>query len=496
MNRTPQQQAFITELSSGSSSIALLARAGSGKTTTMVDGAKEANLVGLAVAFNKMIAEELTKRMPSSMPCKTMNGLGHGAWGKHLGKRLSLNTEKIFQIAGKIIPGDEKRDFMGEWMRLVTLFRTLPVLPAGAPGASKLDDEEEIWLDLIDEYDLDFGKLRPSYVVEIARKILLESIKLAWAGEIDFADQLYMPVVYKSRFDVHPNVLVDEAQDLSPLQHAMISRCLGPSSRLIAVGDPHQAIYAWRGASSDSMSIMSKQFSCKEMPLTVSFRCSQAVIREAQKYVPDIEWGPNAKEGAVLPPERWSKREIERGDWIVCRNNRPLVVAFFNLAKKQIPAKIRGRAIGTNLAKLVDKIAEDRTLSCQDFIKPLIEYRRHWVSHYRDLGKDAKASDVLDRTEVLEVLAENLGSPALSTTEDLKRRIVSMFDDSGGSPVTLSTIHKAKGLEAKRVHFLDSTLIPSGWAKGDALKQEFNLAYVAITRAQETLSYLSSEPKE
>lgn len=492
MKHTPQQIAFIEALRSSSNSIALMARAGSGKTTTMVYGAKECNLSGLCVAFNKLIADELSKKMPPSMLCKTMNGLGHGAWGKHLGKRLILNTEKVFQIAGEVLPSDLKRDFMGDFMRLVNLFRTLPVLPNGAPGASHSDDERYVWLDLIEEFDLDFGNLREERVIELARKMLLECIKRAWAGEIDFSDQLYMPVVYRSRFDTYPNVLVDEAQDLSPLQHKMIERCIDSSSRVIVVGDPNQAIYAWRGASSDSFQIMAEQFKCEIMPLTVSFRCSQAVIKEAQKFVPDIQFAEGASLGSVVSDMPFSKREMQHGDWIICRNNRPLVQAFFELAKRQIPAKIRGRQMGPALIKLVDKISgENDAIKATDFLGPLGEYSSEKCRAFNEVGKFAKAQDLFDRCEVIGVICENV--PKGGNLQMVKMRLSAMFDDSGGTPITLSSIHKAKGLEAKRVHFLDPGLIPSKWAKGDALRQEYNLSYVAITRAQEELTYVTSE---
>jgi hypothetical protein len=487
---TPQQRAFKEALRSSASSIALIARAGSGKTTTMVSGAKEADLTGLAVAFNKSIAVTLEKRMPSTVVCKTLNGLGHTTWGRHLSKRLILNNEKIFQLAGKHVPGDLKRAYQAEWMRLANMFRTLPILPIGAPGV-RGEDSEEVWRDLIDEFDCDFGDLRLSLVIDVARKIILDSIKLAWQGEVDFTDQIYMPVVYRSAFERFPVVLGDEAQDWSLLQHEMIARSTG--ERLLMVGDPRQAIYAWRGASSESMAIMGTRMKCVEMPLTVSFRCAKAVIRAAQRYVPDIEHTDNAPEGSVLGVAPWSKRVPQSGDWVVCRNNRPLVWAFFQLAKQGIPALIRGRSIGISLAKLVDKIkACDSELPLNEFSAKLSEWRQRWTSHYAAQGKDAKAADCNDRAEVLECLIENATGTGY-TTQDLKNRILRLFSDENGAPVTLSTIHKAKGLEAKRVHFLDSHLLPSKWAKGDALKQEDNLAYVAITRAQEELSYLDTE---
>lgn len=489
MQRTSQQQAFIESLQSSTSSIALMARAGSGKTTTLIDGAQGLSS-GLFVAFNKLNADTLSKRMPETVVCKTMNSLGHNAWGRHLSKRLVLEDNKLFKIASDLVPGDYKKQYMGEFMQLVRLFKSLPILPVGAPGSGTRDDEH-VWLGVIEEFDLDFGSLSKEFVITIARRILLESIKQAWSGVIDFSDQLYMPVVYKARFQQYPLVGVDEAQDLSPLQHAMVAASMGPSSRLIAVGDPHQAIYAWRGAASDSMSILSQQFHCVEMPLTVSFRCSQAVIREAQKFVPDIEWAPGAEVGDVLPEVDWDKRKINDGDWIVCRNNRPLVKAFFALAKAGRKAKIRGRTMGTNLAKLVDRISENNEfMKYHEFVPRLISWAGQQCAAFIAEGKDAKASDVRDRAEVIRIVGDN--QPVGCNLQQVKMAILTMFSDEGGAPIVLSTIHKAKGLEAPVVHFLDRDLIPSPWATGDARAQEFNLAYVAITRAQKTLSYLRS----
>ena len=83
--RTPQQSAFVEALASSTSNIALEAVAGSGKTFTLVEGANELQLEGTAVAFNKRNAEELQKRMPKSIECKTMNATGHRAWMKQIG---------------------------------------------------------------------------------------------------------------------------------------------------------------------------------------------------------------------------------------------------------------------------------------------------------------------------------------------------------------------------------------------------------------------------
>jgi superfamily I DNA/RNA helicase len=72
-----------------------------------------------------------------------------------------------------------------------------------------------------------------------------------------------------------------------------------------------------------------------------------------------------------------------------------------------------------------------------------------------------------------------------------------MFGETSGGVVTLSTIHKAKGLEAERVFILDAWRLPSFYAKlPHQLEQEYNLLYVAITRAQRELYYVEFPRKE
>ena len=78
----------------------------------------------------------------------------------------------------------------------------------------------------------------------------------------------------------------------------------------------------------------------------------------------------------------------------------------------------------------------------------------------------------------------------------LKQKIKNIFsDDKTG--IILSTIHKSKGLEAKRVFFLNPELIPSKFAKTPkALYAEDCLKFVAITRAKEELVYCHINTEE
>src|SRR5690606_18120963 len=96
------------------------------------------------------------------------------------------------------------------------------------------------------------------------------------------------------------NVLVDEAQDLNVAQRILIRRMLKEGGRLIAVGDPRQAIYGFRGADSDSFRLIGEEFNATDLPLTVTFRCPKAVVAQAQRYVSHIQAHETAPEGEVI----------------------------------------------------------------------------------------------------------------------------------------------------------------------------------------------------
>jgi DNA helicase-2/ATP-dependent DNA helicase PcrA len=81
-----------------------------------------------------------------------------------------------------------------------------------------------------------------------------------------------------------------------------------------------------------------------------------------------------------------------------------------------------------------------------------------------------------------------------NSVDDVVAAIRRVFQEDTGSGIVFSTIHKAKGLEAKRVFLLQprGARMPHPMAKLEwEVQQEHNLAYVAITRAIEELVFVS-----
>ena len=120
-------------------------------------------------------------------------------------------------------------------------------------------------------------------------------------------------------------VLVDEYQDLSPVNRAMVGR-LCKHSRQIGVGDEAQAIYEFRGADVNAMPDAIAQFNMTTLPLSTSFRCPDAITANVHWHVPDIR---SAKVGGIVA--RGNVQSIGDNSAVICRYNAPLIALAMDL---------------------------------------------------------------------------------------------------------------------------------------------------------------------
>jgi superfamily I DNA/RNA helicase len=452
---TPQQTAIISRFAAGAS-FAVRARAGTGKTTTLVEAFQRAPEGSLALAFNKRIAEELAIRMPKHVESRTMNGIGHRAWGDRLRKTLRVDTKKLLSLWDT---SPWKKELPEEGLaicRLVSLAKSHG-FASGFGGSTHENDFA--WIDLADRFDILDGEA----LVPAAKWLLDESCRTAFNGLIDFDDQIYMSVRYDAPFPKYRCIAADEAQDLSALQHEMVRRLSGANAQHLIVGDPAQAIYGFRGASENSFSELCQAFSLDVLPLTVSFRCPQSIIGEAQKYVPDIEASSAAKPGSVVIARGISP---QRNRTVLSRTNAPLIKLAFQAIRETIPVNYLGRDFLSGLRALHKRYPTQRALDS-------------WYAAEKAKAKSKGAlARLADRYESMCILHERFG-------EKLEPAFKQLFDTSTGA-MTLSTIHKAKGLEWANVAYLDYDKIWDG-------AQESNIKYVGVTRAQDTLTLQMKE---
>lgn len=468
---TPEQQLIIDAAVNTSDNLIVSALAGAAKTTTLVMVAQALHTQQiLCLAFNKKIATEMTERLPSNCQAMTLNSLGHRTWAEAIGRKVILEKDKNFKILTNLIkdlPKSEQTLAYGEFadtLKAIESGKSAGYIPTGHfPNAKRLMDDDEFFSWLEDE---------PSALQEkLIRDVTLESIAQGLKGTIDFSDQILLPTVFPSMFPSFPVVLIDEAQDLSALNHATLRKLA--KKRLIAVGDSNQAIYGFRGAHEDSMSKMKTEFNMKELTLSVSFRCPISVVEAARWRAPHMQWPSWAKDGTVETKDRWSQADVPQTAAIICRNNAPLFSMAIKLLKNKRYPQIIGNDLGKYLIKILKKFGKSSIPQEEVLIQIAL-----WVEE--KLKKSRTPQKVHDQADCLRIFAmegETLGD-ATAYAEHL-------FNSQG--PILLMTGHKAKGLEFDTVFFLDEHLIDIEQG------QEKNLRYVIQTRSKNELYYVNSD---
>lgn len=180
------------------------------------------------------------------------------------------------------------------------------------------------------------------------------------------------------------------------------------------------------------------------------------------------------------------------GEALLCRFNRPLMRLAFALIRKGIPARIEGKEIGEALVALSKKW---HVGGLEDLREKVETWAGREASRANAKKQFAKGQLFLDKAETMGVLIERAEVLHLNV-EGLRGLIREMFQDSEQANkriFTLSSIHKAKGLEWRRVfHLGRNEVVPSPYAtQAWEREQEGNLVYVATTRAKQELVELS-----
>lgn len=510
------EQLAVIEAAGQSESVMVDALAGCSKSTTLQLAAPKIRVPALALAFNKKIADELKPRLPSNFTTKTFNGLGFAATLRALPQvsKAQLEDKKLGKLVSEVAK-ERKVELSGEqWdelRRLCSKLMQVGVVP-GDRGRPLQPDTPETWEAVAEDLWLTPDSLE--FYQDLAREVLERDIALVRQGVFSFDDQVYFSACIDGQFPKFPVIFVDESQDLSPLNHAMLAQSIRPDGKLVVVGDPLQAIYAFRGADAESMAkLRGLRPSWLDRPLKTTFRCPKAIVARQQEHAPGYTaWHTNAEgrfaqlQGvpAGIQATLGNNTSLKEGwDWVdvrgllphpsaeifvLCRNTAPLLGLAFKLIRNQIGCQVLGRDIGKSLVVLSRKLLpEDSTPrdTCAGVVAAWVESE---TSLARANGHEERCASIMDRGECLQSV---LAAGARDAGE-LRVLLEKLFARNTG--VTLSTIHRAKGLEADVVLHLDPFRIPSRWAreaakKGDRrqLQQEWNLRYVAETRTKHTL---------
>ena len=477
LRATEEQTAIIDQVrNTPDQNLMINALAGAAKTSTLQFLAKYRSVEPtLSLAFNKRIAEELTKRLPGHVKCQTMNSIGHQVWGRAVGKRLTLDTRKNYNLVKESVDGLPKHlkyaafDSFSEITKALSRAKLSGYVPSKvAQGRSLLS---------ADDFYGDLEEVPESWMVALIDGALTTSIRQSYAGLIDFDDQIYMPTLFGGSFPTFPRIMADEIQDFSRLNHAMLRKLVGPRAQVVGVGDPYQSIYAFRGAMTSSMAEFKHEFNCHEMGLSVSFRCAQNIVRHAHWRVPHMRWPEWAVEGTVQTLEAWDAKCIPDSSAIICRNNAPLLSCALALLRAGRGVNLVGTDLGPQLIRALKKLG-DPPMPQKEVLNAIDQWEQE------KLRKSRSPGSVADKAECLRVFASfgpDLGG-AIAYAEHI-------FKSQG--PIQLLSGHKSKGLEWNTVYHLDPHRVPSSYAKEEEeLEQERNVKYVIETRAKRELYFV------
>jgi hypothetical protein len=128
------------------------------------------------------------------------------------------------------------------------------------------------------------------------------------------------------------------------------------AKRLIAVGDPWQSIYAFRGAVCNGMSALHERFSMTDLPLSVTFRVPKTGVERARSRVPHFVAALANPVGEVTTLAEWSAADVPAEAAIICRNNAPLISLAFKLLRSGRAIKLVGMDIGAGLVRTLRKL--------------------------------------------------------------------------------------------------------------------------------------------
>jgi superfamily I DNA/RNA helicase len=481
---TPQQEDFWDAVLHGDRNILLKALAGTGKSTSCREAMwrvleRDPDIRIRYACFNKAIAQEFKARSPRQADVATLHSFGMKAILKARpgvqveGNRtwMILDALRVGRFANKSL----KRAVV----QLVSLAKNHCVVPEGVAVEYHLKQ-------LLDHFDINTWG-RSQEVVDLAIEVLLE----AQLGQnvIDFDDMLWLPVLENFEFPRIDLLFIDEAQDLNPVQHALVS-LMADSGRTIVVGDPNQAIYAFRGADSDSIPTLQRQLDALTLPLTVTFRCPRTHVELARQIVPDFEAAPEAPEGTLANGSLQDLASLEPGDLVLCRANAPLVAHCLELFRQRRRATMRGRAFGDQLTTLYRRIEPDCP-TVGAFQVALQRWKAQELTRLEDRdGTEDLVESAKDKADCLMAISDTC-----TDLVEIPEAIQSLFDDQAdpSTRVTFSTVHRAKGSEARRVTFLDKPYTDGKRRKPVPdweYQQRRNLRYVALTRSLDTLNII------
>ncbi|MFZ2633222.1 MAG: UvrD-helicase domain-containing protein [Desulfosalsimonadaceae bacterium] len=463
-----QKQIVACDLAPGES-LKVVAFAGTGKTSTLVEYARaRPRLRFLYLAFNKSVQLEAAQKFPANVTARTSHSLA-------------------FRVKGH-----PHKD------RLVSGFRAGVVMDA--LGLDRFEDAK-FTIDTLYHYLISASPKVARQHIPYQAKTFYEQRKEPMPDFVALANRLgrlmcdgsderigmlhdgYLKLYQLSGPVLHYDcILLDEAQDINPVTSAFVMAQALPgfkprASSIILVGDTHQQIYSFRGAKDTLENIKTT----KTLFLTRSFRFDGKVARVANMVLEIFKGEKNKLKGT--PGAKKGKPEWNPDHYtVIARTNAAIFDKAVQLCRTRKIGFVGGIA-GYRLQTIKDVyylFAHQPDRIMDPFIKRFADYT--------DLKSYVEAVEDVELLSVCRVV-ENYKFSIPQLVRTIMEKAVDMKD----AQVLLTTAHKSKGLEWPNVHLMGD--FQPLMDKGDLVDpktlepDEFNLVYVAMTRTISRLRF-------
>jgi DNA helicase-2/ATP-dependent DNA helicase PcrA len=514
MSFTPSkyQEKIFDFIKNEKGNLLINAKAGSGKTTSIIHSLKYVdtdNLDVLFLAFNKSIKKEIDKRVKDNnlkVSVNTCHGYGYSLIMNHFDHTVSLDNGKYKKLLNDLINcsklddtailskynfdesltknaksfdlgwenQQDKHSFITNTITLVNLIRLYYIT-----DLTNLNS-------IIDKYDIILTNDEISLAIDLL--LMGQSIN----NIVDYTDMLYYPIYYDMEGYKYDYVYIDEVQDVSTIQRLLMLKAVKENGRYICVGDKFQSIYGFAGADDESFDKLLELPNMTVLPLSESYRCGKNIIESVKHIVSDIEAHHTNPDGVIN--KNASVNDIESGDMVLCRNTYPLVKLCLKFASEGKKANVMGTDIGKGIINLLESTNESDSIQAIAKLYKTLETTLERIIRKTGLKPESakrksEYGGLLEKINLIEIIYRGLPEDNNSVSH-ICSKINSIFRDSCDG-ILLSTVHKAKGLEASKVYIIHTELMPSPYAEKEwELKQEDNLIYVARTRAINELNFV------
>lgn len=457
--------------------------AGSGKSTTLKIVAGAIPHRGCYLAFNKAIADEAKRKLAATRcSASTMHSLAYGALREEIGSPAQLNARAFREsgIAGKFrVP---RVQGWNDFRVASAVARTLQAFCASADANFDDTHGREALISSLGDPEMirDKGRAEETRAAIDGLAPVITTMARAWwdhcVRERSYSHDMYLKAIdldeglRRDAFRGFRYAMVDEAQDLNPVQRSILVKT---GLNLIAVGDPYQQIYSWRGAE-NALDLLPGETKY----LTASFRFGEGIAAQARKILASRpDGGPSQK--LIGAGNGDISGHKGAGAAIICRTNFGMIEEALNLARKGITFHV------DNMSGLLADVRSAQAL---------FEGRLQDVTT-ADLRPFASWSELTDQAEedggALSRLVTIVEDDRVREIERLGERQVA---DPAGARVMVCTAHRSKGLEWPAVKlggdWKDLSTMESRFRKSRKMSaghqvlaiEEWNALYVAATR--------------